>query len=304
MTTMIDTSKRYTGKELAAMTNKERYDERIKCSKEKNVLGQRDIFTYDFVHYGISTSKASLLAIAFLYARTCEFDTFEKLIKDNSFLLLDLNPNYMPIVEFMLTIGSKYPYLSEDELKQLEELYNDTRYCGIIDELLFDKERLPRSIKGITHEELNKTNENFSNSLLELVYCAFEENSEVEDDDEDTIWRVYDRRNNTIISKEYNRIGAGECVADGTIDAHVFFDLIEEKYGEECLYFFVKKVMELNPYLQSITKEKFRTLENQWVDYRYLSNLVKDRWNSYEVPIDLKRLIALSFLLKINKLNK
>lgn len=294
-----DTSRRYNKSELESLSVKERYEERLKCAKEKNSLGQRDIFTFDFQKFGVAASGNNLIAISFLYAKTHAEEEFFGILRKA--FLFELNDEARHISEFMFEIGLKYPNLNNDELNQLELLYNNTKYCALIDELLFDKEKLPRTIRGITREELNRRNDNFPDSLLDQVYHAFEENSEVDEDNEDTIWRVYDRRNNIIISKAYKKLGAGEIIADGTIEAFIFFNLIEEKYGEECLYFFVKKVMQLNPYLKDVTPERFRSLKSQWVEYWQLSNFAKERWGTQEVSQDIKHLIALSFLLRVNK---
>lgn len=194
-----DSSRRYTDQELDKMSPSDRHDERIRCSKEKNVLGQRDIFTYEFKRYGISASDTILPTISFLYARTDATEELKQLLEDNAYILYDLDPDKLPIAEFFIQIGCKYPNLNEEEMSHLEELYNDTKFCAIIDELLFDKERLPRTIKGITRHEIKDKNENFPNSLLDLVYDAFEENSLVDEDYEDTVWSVYNRRKNTII---------------------------------------------------------------------------------------------------------
>ena len=82
-----DTSRRYTDQELEEMSPNERHDERIRCSKEKNVLGQRDIFTYEFKRYGISASDTILPTISFLYARTDATDELKQLLNDNSYIL-------------------------------------------------------------------------------------------------------------------------------------------------------------------------------------------------------------------------
>ena len=294
-----DTSRRYNKTELESMSVKERYEERLKCAKEKNTLGQRDIFTFDFQKFGIAASGNYLIAISFLYAKTHAEEEFFDILR-NAFLF-ELDDEDKHISEFMFKIGLKYPNLDDDELNQLELLYNNTKYCALIDELLFDKEKLPRTIKGITREDLNRRNENFPDSLLFQVYRAFEENSEVDEDNEETIWRVYDRRNNTIISKAYSILGAGEIVADGTIDANIFFDLIEEKYGRDCLFFFVNKVMQLNPYLKDVAPEKYRTRKSQWVEYWQLADFAKEWRGTNELSLEMRNLIALSFLLRVNK---
>ena len=86
----------------------------------------------------------------------------------------------------MLQIGMKYPDLDDEELDYLEGLYNQTKYCALIDELLFDKEKLPRSITGITRNDLSKRNEDFPDSLKDNLFNAFEKNSEVQINNEYT----------------------------------------------------------------------------------------------------------------------
>ena len=298
-----DTSRRYTEEELDSMTVNERHEERLRCSKEKNALGQRDIFTYDFKKYGISASDTILPTISFLYAKTNALDELKQLLNENSYIFYDLDPDKLPISEFFIQIGTKYPNLDEDELNQLEELYNDTKFCTIIDELLYDKEKLPRTIKGITRHEIKDKNENFPNSLLDLVYNAFEENSLVDEDYEDTVWEVYNRRKNTIIRKAYKQIGLGECIASGRINTYIFFNLIEEKYGEECLNYFVKRVMELHSYYKNTNPADFRKLKDVGISYEYLFRYACERFESEKTLQDIQHLIALAFLLEINKIN-
>lgn len=298
-----DTSRRYTGKELDGMTVNERLEERLRCSKEKNVLGQIDIFTYEFKKYGVSASDTILPAISFLYAKTNALRELKKILKENSYILFDLNPEKLPISEFFIQIGIKYPNLDDDELNQLEELYHDTKFCTIIDELLYDKEKLPRSIKGITRHEIKDKNESFPNSLLDLVYNAFESNSLVDEDFEDTVWAVYNRRNNTIIRKAYKQIGLGECVASGRINTYIFFNLIEEKYGEEHLNYFIKRVMELHSYYKNTNSSDFRRLKNVRVSYECLFRYACEKCESEKTLQDIRHIIALAFLLEINNTN-
>ena len=293
-----DKSRRYTEGELNAMSVKERFEERLKCSKDKNALGLIDLFLYDFLHFGIAASGDSIIALSYLYGKTHAEEELLSLMRTSSSILFDADDETRRIGSFMFQIGMKYPYLDDEELEQLEILYNQTKYCALIDDLLFDKDKLPRKIKGITRDDLKKKNDHFPDSLLDMVYQAFEENSEVWEDQEDTVWRVYDRRNNRIISKPYNSVGTGECVASGTIDAHIFFNLVEEKYGNECMMFFVNKMIKRHNY--QIEPEKFRTWKHNWVDFRNLSDYAKELWGKQDISIDIKRMIALAFLLQHN----
>ena len=296
-----DKSRRYDEEELENMSVQERYDERIRCSKERNPLGQRDIFLYDFKKFGIYASGDSLIALTFLFGRTDAVDELMSMLQENRLLLLEVERETVSISEKMLQIGMKYPDLDDEELDYLEGLYNQTKYCALIDELLFDKEKLPRSITGITRNDLSKRNEDFPDSLKDNLFNAFEKNSEVQINNEYTEWLVYDRRNNTIIRKPYNQVGSGEFVASGSIVAFIFFNLIEEKYGEDCLQFFVNRVKNTKPGYTDIKSEMFRKWKHNWIDFRYLLQFAEDYWTDEKRINEIKRLIALAYLIQLNK---
>lgn len=150
----IDRSKRYDDDELRTMSIEERYQERQKCAKDRNILGMIDIFSYDFKKFGVSANGDKLIALSFLYGRTGEIRDFEFFIEDNRDIMLFAEQETVEISNFMLRIGLDYPDLYDCQLDYLEMLYNNKKYCSIIDELLFDKEKLPRVITGITREQL------------------------------------------------------------------------------------------------------------------------------------------------------
>ncbi len=150
----IDRSRRYNDDELRTMSIEERYQERQKCAKDKNILGMIDIFSYDFKKYGVRANGEDLIALSFLYGRIDEIRDFEFFIEDNRDIMLFAEQETMEISNFMLRIGLDYPDLNDCQLGYLEMLYNNKKYCSIIDELLFDKEKLPRVITGITREQL------------------------------------------------------------------------------------------------------------------------------------------------------
>ena len=295
-----DKSRRYNDEELEKMSVQECYDERIRCSLERNPLGQRDIFLYEFKRFGIHASGDSLIALSFLYGRTNAVDEYLNMLQENSLLLFEVDSETASISEKMLQIGMKYPNLDDEELDYLEGLYNQTKYCSLIDELLFDKEKLPRTITGITRNDLSKRNEDFPDSLKDNLFNAFEKNSEVQTDNEFTVWHVYDRRNNIIIRKPYNQVGSGEFVASGTIDAFIFFNLIEEKYGDDCLQFFVNRVKTIQPCYADVEPEIFRKWKSNWINFRYLLQFAEDYWTDEKKINEIKRLIALAYLLKVN----
>ena len=296
--------RRYSEEELGKMSVKECGVERLKCSKDKNALGLRDIFTYNFKKYGISASPLSLLAISYLYGKTDADDELMALLRMNSHILFDVDEDVQELSKFFLSIGMKFPYLNNAELNKLEALYNDTRYCILIDDLLYDKDLLPRKIKGITREEFERRNDTFPDRLLDDVFQAFVRNSKQYADDEDTIWQIYDRRNNCVISKPYKEKGAGEIIADGTIDAFIFFNLIEGKYEKDYLDFFVQKVKDLRYKSYDMELSEFRGLQDIWIDFKHLMAFAKMKTNDENRLLEIKRLIALAFLLKCNSKDK
>lgn len=150
----IDRSKRYDDDELRTMSIEERYQERQRCAKDRNIFGMIDIFSYDFKKFGVSANGDKLIALSFLYGRTGEIRDFEFFIEDNRDIMLFAEQETVEISNFMLRIGLDYPDLNDCQLDYLEMLYNNKKYCSIIDELLFDKEKLPRVITGITREQL------------------------------------------------------------------------------------------------------------------------------------------------------
>lgn len=298
-----DPKRRYSEEELEKMSIKERGDERLKCSKDKNTLGLRDIFTYDF-----KTSKAasplSLLAISYLYGKSDAYDELMALLRMSSHILFDVDEDVIELSQFFLSIGMKFPHLDNAELDKLEALYNDTRYCILVDDLLYDKDLLSRKIKGITREDLERRNDTFPDRLLDDVFQAFVRNSNMYEHNKDTIWLIYDRRNNCITSKPYKEKGAGEIIADGIIDASIFFNLIEEKYEKEYLDFFVQKIKNLryNPYDMELSE--FRGHQDIWIDFKHLMTFAKMKTNDENRLLEIKRLIALAFLLSWNSKTK
>ena len=121
-------------------------------------------------------------------------------------------------------------------------------------------------------------------------------NSNQYDDDEDTIWQIYDRRNNCVISKPYKEKGAGEIIADGTIDSFIFYNLIEEKYGKDYLDFFVQKIKDLRYKSYDIEISEFRYLKDMWIDFKHLMAFAEMKTNDENRLLEIKRLIALAFL--------
>ena len=292
--------KRYSEAEIKKMNVQERHEECSKCSKAKNLGGLIDFYTYFFVNGSQATNEYNVPAIAYLYGRAKDVDTLNDLLNKHSFCIWELSQDSKEVAQNLVEIGAMFPYLSGEQISYLEKLYNTPKYCEIMDDILFDKEKLPRKITGITKEELKKTNDTFSTRLLKQTYNCFILNQRAQNisDDEYTEYYVYVRRNNNIIKKEYGMVGSGECVIGGTLDMKSFIEHIEPKYGKDCADFFIDRVLQRFTWYDAETL--CRTYQT-WVQWDMLTDIAKDYFENDPENLDnIKLDMALLYLKRLN----
>lgn len=296
----VDTKKRYSEEEIKKMSVEERHEECSRCSKAKNLGGLIDFYTYFFLHGCQAMNETVIPAISYLYGRAKDVDTLNDLMQKYMFCIIELSQDSREVAQNLVRIGVMFPFLSDEQINYLESLYNNPKYCEIMDDILFDKEKLPRKISGITKNELKKTNDSFSIKLLKQTYNSFILNqwAQNERDDEYTEYYVYVRRNNNIIKKAYGKKGAGEYVLDGTLDMKSFLEYVEPKYGKECADFFANKV------LQEVTWYNAESLRrpHTWVDWDLLTDIAKEFFNDDQNNLDnIKLDMALLYLRRLNE---
>ncbi len=175
METKIE-KERYTELEMKSMSLQEQLKLRDKCVQEKNLMGLLDVVTYFFKNSCAATIKYELPAMTFLYARVKDIDTLNSILQEYSWRFMEISAECRDVSLRLLEIGLKYPYLNSDEVDYLEDLYCNPKYCSVMDIILFDKECLPRPIKGITREELKKSNSEFPKSLISQMWRSMERN--------------------------------------------------------------------------------------------------------------------------------
>ena len=293
-------TKRFSSDEIKKMSVHERHEECGKCSKAKNLYGLIDFYTYFFTNGCQATNEYYCPAMAFLYARAKDVDTLNSILQKYSFCLFSMSEDSREVSTQLVEIGVTYPYLSNSQIDYLEELYNNPKYCEVMDEILFDKEKLPRVISGITKDDLKKTNDTFSPKLLKQTFNSFILNlkAQYERDDEYTKYYVYVRRNNNIVRKEYGKVGSGECVLDGTLDIKSFIEYIEPKYGELCCERFLQSILERKPWYNDV--ESLCRSEYEWIHWNELLDISK-QLISPEKMSDFKMDLALLYLKRLNK---
>ena len=295
-------SKRYTEDEIKSMSVYERHDECTKCSKAQNLGGLIDFYTFFFYHGCQATNEYVIPGLAYLYGRAKDVDTLNKVLEKYSFCLWEMSQDSKAVTQKLLEIGLMYPLLTGEQISYLEHLYNSPKYCEMMDDILFDKEKLPRKITGITKEDLEKTNDSFPIRLIKETYNCFILNQRAQNkrDDEYTEYYVYVRRNNNIIKKAYGQVGSGECVLSGTLDMKSFIEYIEPKYGNDCADFFLEKTLERKPWYNK--KEDLCRSYYEWVDWDLLTERAKEYFEDDQSQIDnIKMDIALLYLKMLNK---
>lgn len=296
-------SRRFSEEEIKNLSVKEQHAECNKCSKAKNLYGLIDFYTYFFKHGCAATNEYYCPAMAFLYARAKDVDTLNSILQEYSFCLFSMSEDSRQVSSQLVEIGVVYPYLSNSQIDYLEQLYNNPKYCEVIDEILFDKEKLSRKITGITKEDLKKTNDTFSDKLLQQTFNSFILNykAQCERDDEYTEYYVYVRRDNKIIKKEYGKVGSGECVLSGTLDIKSFVKYIEPKYGKECSHRFLNSILEHKPWYNNI--ESLCRSDYEWIDWNELFEIGKSI-----IPLEqisqFKMDLALLYLRRLNKIKE
>mgnify|MGYP003289460551 CR=1 FL=1 len=293
---------RYSEEEIKKMSVHEKHDERSLCAKAKNIDALLDFYTYDFKHGCAAMNEYVIPAISYLYGRTNDVDTLNNLIKEYSYCLWDLSDDSREAATKLVGIGVAFPHLSASQIDYLEHLYNSPKYCETMDEILCDKEKLPRKISGITKEQLKKTNDYFSEKLLQQIFNSFVLNrkAQSEYDNEYTEYYVYVRRHNNIIKKEYGKVGSGECVIFGSLDLKSFIDYVKPKYGEGCSTFFLQHILKRRPWFNDINE--LSSVSCEWIYWNELFDIAKEFFlEDTEILNKIKLDIALLYLKQLNK---
>lgn len=293
---------RYSEAEIKAMSVEERHNICTKCSKSKNLYGLIDFYTYFFKHGGMETNEYYVPAMSYLYIRGGMISELEKILNQYSVFVMQLSPESRNITDTLMRIAIDYPQLSTNQMDFLESLLNNPKYCVVLDDILFDREKLPRAIFGITKNELEKTYDNFSNNLLQRTFNCMILNTkaQIAKDDEYTEYYVYERRNNEIIRKQYRHVGTGEFVISGTIDTKSLSEFISENFNESCSAYFLNEILKIKPWYRDI--EKLTKLDRFYLDWYEVLDIAKNYFaNDISKITMIKEYLALHFLQKVNK---
>lgn len=286
--------KRYSESEIASLSVKELYAERRECAKNKNLNGLYDIVKYQFQHGSIATNECHMPEFAFLSGRTGNVEEFLLIFKKFQWSLFGMPQKYITITQNLLSIGMKYPHLSNREVDYLESLSSSPETFEITEDILCDKELLPRMISCITKASLNVKNENFSDMFLDQIANCFEKNEELEDSGDPMF--VYDRTHNAIIRKRYEDIGLGEFCISCNIHTNKYFPMIENKFGKDFADFCVQATC------GSMDPESFKTAEYFVLSFSSIIGSAEDYYHDKTKELLIRREAALLWLEEVNEI--
>ena len=292
---------RYTESEMKSMPLPKQFEIRDKCVKEKNLMGLIDVITYFFKNGAAATVKYHLPSMTFLYARAKDIDTLNSILQEYSWCFMEISKECRDISLQLLEIGLKYPYLDDDEVDFLEDLYCNPKYCSTMDIILYDKECLPRPIKGITREDLKKTHSDFPQALISQMWHSMERNESDElDHTDDTHYDVYVRLSNSVVRKKYEDVGDGEHVIQGLTDSKRFLLIVLEEWGEECMNYFIEEFCKRNPYL---IKDRLTKYDYEWIQYIDVVDFAKSYFKDDKEVEKVKEAFALAYLKRVNNID-
>jgi hypothetical protein len=220
--------------ELEKKNWREVFELRRKCANDRDIESLLVIAKHNFTHGSAATNERNFPEMCYYYGRLRRIEDMKDFLKDKQiyFMFPGLPQSCMELAQTLLEIGYKFPHLSEQEIAYLEKKYCDSKYFELFDIIMFDCDRLSRPLKKFDKESLNIKNSNFSKEFLLKVFDSFIENEKL-DDSYDKMF-VYSRIQNKIIKKTYEDTGLGEYCIVQPICSNDFYNLMKNKFGNDC----------------------------------------------------------------------
>ena len=224
--------------QLAKMSVEEYFRLRRQRALNRDIKSLLTIAKYRFMNGSAATNESNFPEMCYYYGRLHRGEELKIFLEDNQFHLFMLPESCKELAQNLLTIGYKFPHLSEKEISYLEEKYCNSKTFELFDIIMFDSDQLARPIKKFNKDSLNVKNSNFSRDFLLKVYDCFSENEELDSSYDEL--NIYSRIKNEIILKRYEDTGLGEYYINQPILSNEFFSLMTEKHGEECSDYFAR----------------------------------------------------------------
>ncbi|MBL0132845.1 MAG: hypothetical protein IPP79_01940 [Chitinophagaceae bacterium] len=280
--------------QLEKMPLEEMFNLRRQCAQNRDIKSLLVIAKYRFIKGSAATNESNLPEMCYYYGRLHRGKELEELLAEKSFYLFMLSESCKELAQTLFNIGQKFPYLNEEEVAYLEKKYCDSKTFELFDLIMFDSDLLPRKIRRFDKSSLDIKNENFSRDFLLKVFGHFSDNEELEDGYSELY--VYSRINNKIIRKKYEHVGLGEFCIVQPILSNQFYNLIKEKFGEECADFCIA-ALAVNE-----DAENFKNSDFYLLNVESIEEVANKYFNNSKKVEDVKAEVALFWLTKINSI--
>lgn len=147
----------------------------------------------------IHTFEYRFPRICYYYGRLKDENGLRSFFEDNSSnFILFLNNELKQISQKLFEFGYKFPNLNDSDLSELESYYCNPKHYELIEELLFDKDKLYRPLKSYVSEN---TKSGDKETIVNEVKEAYLKNLYLPDYD-DLMW-FYNRTLNKVEQMDY-----------------------------------------------------------------------------------------------------
>jgi len=284
--------------ELDKMSVEERFQLRRTCAEIGDLKSLLTIAKYHFIKGSTATNESNFPEMCYYYGRLQRVEELKQFLSDKEFYLTMLPDSCKELAQNLLNIGLKFPHLSEQEISYLEQKYCDSKTFELFDIIMFDSEQLSRPLKKFDKNSLNVKNSDFSKEFLLKVFDYFSENHKL--DDRYSKLYVYSRIKNKIIRKKYEDVGLGEYCIVQPIHSNEFYNMMKEKYGEDCADYCIEALSfddDIESFknfdFYSLNAEKIEVVANEYFDDLTIVENVKaavakywlDKINSHDIRI-------------------
>lgn len=278
--------------DLESLDTKELFQLRKKCSDNHDIESLLTIAKYRFIKGSPATNVSNLPEMCYYFGRLNRVEELKEFLSDKSIYLFTLPASSKELAQNLFKIGHKFPHLNETEISYLEDKYCNPKTFELFDIIMFDDKLLPRKIKRIEKESLNKTNTDFSKEFLLKIFDSFLKNEELEGGYEELF--IYSKTKNKIIRKEYEDIGLGEYYITQPIKSKDFWTLIKNEYDENSADWFLQKLCFIGEWQDSKEYNYFG------INSQNIEKAAQEYFNDSSKVNEIKCHVAKFWLTKIN----
>jgi hypothetical protein len=269
---------------------------RLEYLKDRNLEGLLNVALLKWKNLGcLETCNDYFPEICYYFGRLHDIEEFSSFLREHSFIVNSLPYETVEMGKALSDIGHKFPFLEESDLCYLESLYTDSRIYQFMKYMMFDEDRLPRSLDKYDLSKLCIKNTDFSEELLLEVFDCFELNDGIDETWDDCY--VYNRELNEVIEKPYGQISLTESYISSYTNYKKCIEICIEIYGEKIEEKLIEIINSDYSHLGGVSPNQNLT-PNSLLRYVMEVDLLetKDETKLNE----LKKAISLDWLAKVN----